>query len=93
MKLQHTQGKWEAFQNNFGVWRVGNFHEEKDIARQIHNKHDAMIIAAAPEMLEALIKVLSDPYDDKELYKRDVRMIIEIIERATGISIEEIFSQ
>lgn len=91
-KLQHTPGPWKydddplrmrihsEFDHDIVCHMVGNSASSMIQKREIKNAN-ARLIAAAPEMLEALITYyLESEYE----------FIADIIERATGLKIEEV---
>ena len=106
-KLQHTPGPWvisdEVDFDSFISGSTGKFENVicssprsykrgKNGCKNYAPWHDnKLLIAAAPEMLEALINVygLYLEYD----ICWDNRPIKQVIEKATGMSIEEVLSQ
>ena len=104
-KLKHTPGPWEIKQDdrgyfeNIGPLSMGFTHADDvwlDIAES-----DARLIAAAPEMLEALIieaknqviRIPSIKNIDEFVKNVGKTKIMQIIEKATGLTIEEILNE
>lgn len=89
-KLNHTPGPLRAI-------REGHFSSIIPVnggpdVGQILKREDAVLYAAAPEILEALIegvKVYGDNFDDIEQCEH-IHNSIKIIERATGKKWEEL---
>jgi hypothetical protein len=95
-KLQHTSGPWKECKR-------GDYSEDFDKQSQIiigdemricavhsydiESEANAHLIAAAPEMLEALI--FEAKISQNDICGIPIRLI-KIIEKATGMSIEEI---
>ena len=92
--LKHTKGPWKYEKGDdechpdmhFVCWE-GTGCEETTICETHYGEHDARLIAAAPDMLEALISSA----------KRDALRIgginpftVEAIETATGMRINEV---
>jgi hypothetical protein len=93
-KLQHTPGPWKyTISKNSGRHQISDakcggqvcaiWSRGKDITEA-----NARLIAAAPDMLEALISVYQI-YIDRDICC-DNEFIKSVIEKATGMSIEEI---
>jgi hypothetical protein len=97
-KLKHTKGPWGF--DSFGI-----FKKEYIIAPSLSNAEygcgrikeaDARLIAAAPEMLEALIESVKEGFALVRKYKaelpadwkEDKRVVA--IEKATGLKIKEV---
>lgn len=87
--LKHTPGPW----NEEGIYVILRYADKHDMDIDEVNKvmpwsvSDAKLIAAAPEMLEALI----DAYNILDFLKVDgVENIKYAIEKATDLSIEEV---
>ena len=89
-KLKHTPGPW----NEKGIYVILRYADKHDMDIEISDetmpwsREDAKLIAAAPEMLEALMetyKVLKN----KHLYATS-EILRNIIEKATGLKIEEV---
>ena len=92
-KLKHTPGPWEADVTNVFEYSGGKDRLHFRVARcdfdgQRNNEAiaNARLIAAAPEMLEALIKI----YNNANINGFEYVMVEELIERATGLKIEEV---
>ena len=92
-KLQHTPGPW----NEEGIYTILRYANKHDMDINESDKmmpwstDDARLIAAAPEMLEELIKIYTTMYmTQKECYWMPIKLVIE---KATGMSIEEVLSQ
>ena len=106
-KLKHTQGPWvisdEVDFDSFISGSTGKFENVicssprsykrgKNGCKNYAPWHDnKLLIAAAPEMLEALIELYKWLYS-KEYYQT-AEILKELIEKATGMSIEEVLSQ
>lgn len=90
MKLEHTPGPWnvERLENNHPVIisdeDITIAYPQFSLETMGHNEANARLIAAAPDMLEALIKV----YNVSDMALR--AYIRYFIERATGKPIEEV---
>ena len=75
-EARHTPGPWAVEQLEVdvaaGVYRVSKFGIacRKDVARLIHSRTDARLIAAAPEMLEALQEIR--PEIEREIEQREL---------------------
>jgi hypothetical protein len=93
-KLQHTSGPWKyTISKNSGRHQISDakcggqvcaiWSRGKDITEA-----NARLIAAAPDMLEALISVYQI-YIDRDICC-DNEFIKSVIEKATSMSIEEI---
>ena len=99
--LKHTPGPWKYEPGeeelgykirHFVAWG-GTECDQTTVCETNYGEHDARLIAAAPEMLEALIYLLrvADPYRTGGMqHQRDaISMSIAAIEKATGMKIEE----
>jgi len=104
MKLDHTPGPWKSVNcgnhwNNPYLERY-EIHYGNDgecIADTVYRPEDARLIAAAPDMLDHIIQDAADelsndywsnkPFDD---WKKGRSRLVKIIERATGMKIEEV---
>ena len=100
MKLQHTQGPWVMdYHGTIGhIKTLCNPHVHtktiikyrysmcEEILTEEEIQANARLIAAAPEMLEALIDVYR-LYIDRDICC-DNELIKSVIEKATGMSIE-----
>jgi hypothetical protein len=96
-KLQHTSGPWKyTISKNSGRHQISDakcggqvcaiWSRGKDITEA-----NARLIAAAPEMLEALMEVAKYwQYDYDTFIYMIKNNVSKIIEKATGMSIEEI---
>jgi len=58
MSTQHTPGPWQHGVENEGYF-IANGELRPDIAKCIRSRPDADLIAAAPELLEELIKAVA----------------------------------
>jgi hypothetical protein len=105
-KLQHTPGPWvftgsmhkKAYLVNGGdkyICSVWDHLREDDNGHPIdmdkEMQSNARLIAAAPEMLEALIEQYKWLYS--KAYYQTAELLKLLIEKATGMSIEEVLSQ
>jgi hypothetical protein len=63
MATKHTPGPWHVDgltrSGDVAVWSVHPFNQAMHSVASAHNTADARLIAAAPEMLEALGEVIS----------------------------------
>jgi hypothetical protein len=98
MKLKHTPGPWK-FSKNQDYPRTILFGKDRtifEIFTPIEEKHkaDLRIISCAPEMLELLLKLVKNPAKQEhqidELIHDAHCKGRELIERATGLTIEEV---
>jgi hypothetical protein len=101
--LKHTPGKWVVFfKHKYREWHVGipsehsfkfdlnsNGIPPNDLDKLEESEANARLIAAAPEMLKALINIYNYSNNDStdKYFLRETR---DLIERATGMKIEEI---
>lgn len=97
-KLKHTPGPW----NEEGIYVILRYADKHDMDIDESDKvmpfstSDARLIAAAPEMLEALIEQCKN---FKQVYPltwyqfNEIQSTIKAIERATGLSIEEVLAK
>ena len=108
MKLQHTPGPWVLFNavdeyytsiipdREDRIFDICHFHFPVDKIEYAECEANARLIAAAPDMLEALISIQAGllPYIDESGIMRVSlhcwRDLKSIIESATGLSIEEV---
>jgi hypothetical protein len=98
-KLRHTPGPWKITRRSDDyidpIEQVGEikpgFTHADDAWLEI-TEPDARLIAAAPEMLEALISAYSEIKEYTELAKMygEPEYTKEIIEKATGLPIDEV---
>jgi hypothetical protein len=106
MKLKHTPYTWEPRERVVGTYGDNISHEciicvipDKNFAPRgfADWKYNANLIAAAPEMLDALIEHMKK-YKDKILFEKSeshlisFREMINAIEKATDMSIDEVLS-
>jgi hypothetical protein len=96
MKTQHTPGPWHADTNVAGDYTQVKAHPNKFICevdgreKEYQNEANARLIAAAPELLEALADlcyVVGHTYKDSKVFK-DARAVIA---KATGENINQQF--
>ena len=95
-KLKHTPGPW----NEEGIYVILRYADKHDMDIEESDtimpwsRDDARLIAAAPEMLEALIyfskRIKSG--SAKNVKTKTYKKYIELIERVTGKKIEEVLS-
>lgn len=94
MELKHTKGPLKTSpaiygdeENNYIVDDEFDIHsEDGKILAYTLKKEDALLYSCAPEMLEALIEL-------HKIYGNECSYITEqLIERATGLKIEEVLS-
>lgn len=97
LNLKHSPGPWEATKGHIGSKIADFVRTDKKFydGMHIHNgekvfgistpesEANARLIAAAPEMLETLIKL----YKGDDMFKGTLQ---NLIEKATGLPIEEI---
>jgi hypothetical protein len=91
-KLKHTPPPWKvaSYKNYAYTTSEIQFGTEGEcVAEVVHEIEDARLIAAAPEMLKALIYVLDERKRGVDNGKTD-NMIQDIIEKATGQKIEDL---
>ena len=90
---KHTPGPWSYIGNGDVVARSENYcGGEKDIASVFLTANDedeanSRLIAAAPDLLEALREVLNNPagdYDASDGYENAVKQARAAIAKATG---------
>jgi len=89
IKFKHTPGPWEV--NIYNGHHVISPKNGRTIAScNIPNhKANAHLIAAAPEMLEALIEIWKYHLENREAMPWEIKAIIE---KATGLPIEEVLN-
>ena len=90
-KLKFTKGPWEI--NNLGDIVDSQGFMIAEMPGYKGHDDNAYLIAAAPEMLEALIEWLKASYIDYkniEDFKNQFYRQIPVIEKATGMTIEEV---
>ena len=91
MKFKHTPGPWEASRpkGSNGWWNINDPLEDPMLfLATVYNneENNARLIAAAPDLLNALIDAIEVLLDNDIDFIRGV----DVIERATGMKIEEI---
>jgi len=95
-KLKHTPGPWEK--RSIPKCKRAIYRKDKKglcislvLGDNLKEQADAnaRLIVAAPEMIEALIKI----YMHSDLYPIDSDYVINLIEKATGMSIEEVLDE
>ena len=99
MSLKYTPGPWK-YKLSLETFTIFCEKVGRAICRKVINENDARLIAAAPEMLELLIKRYVDLIKAIPLFEdhnREECMIIideykQIIEKATGMTIEEVLN-
>lgn len=102
--LKHTPGPW-FFNNDFTISNrdvtgdrpfgndiclvfVDNYKNENAIKQ---SEVDGLLIAAAPEMLEAIISYLKRiEYAEEIDSMRSYKEFIDVVEKATGMKIDEV---
>jgi len=96
MKLQHTPGPWEScdrgdYGDFDGMSQVILGNDMRICVAHSSDKEgeaNARLIAAAPEMISELIKIFNTLYNTQpECYWMPIK---DVIEKATGMSIEEV---
>lgn len=106
-KLQHTPGPWDKdYNGTIGHIKTlckPDVHTKtiikyrynmcEEILTEEEIEANARLIAAAPEMLEALIWFVRRVRNGEVHSKRTYARYVEIIEKATGMSIEEVLSE
>ena len=103
-KLQHTQDNWrirktvdESGDYPFPTYDILAVHEwgPECVACAFQNPYNARLIAAAPEMLDELLTVFKGmkEYDCGGLDDYSTIRLKDLIEKATGMSIEEVLSK
>ena len=97
MKLKHTPGPWKVItcggttiENEKDFHVVSNGKEFICSTWGKPNIPNARLIAAAPEMLEELIEALDRSMRGVETSKINAMRLKDIIESATGFTIEEV---
>lgn len=114
MKLKHTPGPWvyqggddASCEVNIGESTASIPRHDKNTGEYVFSRQkmeaNARLIAAAPEMLDALINIMKtaficatvSPCEKGETGKHceDVQKIIDAIESATGLKIEEVLAE
>lgn len=94
-KLKHTPGPWESgikyipYEYDFCYVRIPN-GTTISISPALENEANARLIAAAPEMLDALIYFVKRVREGSIRSQKTYHMYIDIIEKATGMTIEEV---
>ena len=101
-KLKHTPGPWSWQEGdryirmrNEDSEKKGYWSESQKITETyyVNNSEETMsnnlLIAAAPEMLEALIMIYKVWHEDSIL----ISSVKSVIEKATGLKIEEILNE
>ena len=93
IELKHTPKPWDE-NGLYVILRYADKHDmdfEKSEENMPYSREDAKLIAAAPEMLEALIKwhkiIFDKKYTDDSMLESQSRALIE---KATGLKIEEV---
>jgi hypothetical protein len=97
-KLKHTPAPWAAFKSELGIC-VTTDNSPLGVPEtpliclisdqnsfNAEDKANTRLIAAAPEMLDGLIQI----YKTLKINSMDINGLRGIIERATGLSIEEV---
>lgn len=97
MKIEHTPGPWKAYELPQKIgYATHEIHFNDDgecVAEIVHGEANAQLIAAAPDLLEALIRLIeAKNYKDElgkdsdyELMKENaLRSAKEAIKKATG---------
>lgn len=79
---KHTSGPWQHGTENEGYF-IANGELRPDIAKAIQSEADANLIAAAPDLLEALAEYVNADPVDEELNGRK-RMARAAINKAIG---------
>ena len=98
MKLKHTPGPWRAKRfsviksNGYKITQNRPAGAAPEAWEEIDKTYEAnaRLIAAAPEMLEALIEQYKWLYS--KAYYQTAELLKELIEKATGMSIEEVLN-
>lgn len=97
-KLQHTPGPWQIGtpppngEQTIGL-NNGLMIAISTTGDNIDSKANARLIAAAPEMLEALMEVAKYWQYDYETFIYMIKNnVSKIIEKATGLTIEEVLA-
>lgn len=98
MSTNHTPGPWrfEEHDGNYEIWNhntkvavVNQAHEIDDEKRSLENLENAHLLAAAPDLLNALI-AMRDTFDKVRLggltkgESRAIRLMGEAINKARG---------
>lgn len=102
--LKHTEGPWRYEKGDeechpdqhFVCWN-GTGCEETTICETHYGEHDARLIAAAPDMLEALMLAYEELLNiarlhdwHSETFRVKIEKITTAIEKATGAKIDEV---
>jgi hypothetical protein len=83
MKTKHTPGKWVISQlDPHPVIRADN--AEQTVIAWVQYARDSQILAAAPELLAALIELCADKYLSDPINSDRMKNARAAIQRATG---------
>lgn len=91
METQHTESPWKVVElpakSGIPATHEIQFGEDGEcVAEWVHKKEDAKLIAAAPDMLRALIEIEGEVCDDDA----NIKILLEIIDRVKKIAYETI---
>jgi len=92
-KLKHTPGPWK-FKLSLETFTIFCEKVGRAVCRGIKNESDARLISCAPEMLNELITVFKGvrEYDNGGLDDYSPIRLKKLIEKATGLTIEEVLN-
>jgi len=74
MEFKGTKGEWEIYTDEFDNHNITNNGHYLGEARSVY---DAKLIAAAPEMLEMLLKTLDNISDEYCNLKEEIEQLIK----------------
>lgn len=85
MPTTYTEGPWAASAGERGeCWITPEYHRNHPVARGIFKAADARLIAAAPELLDALLSIIEDSVARDGLTHAQVEAARAAIAKATG---------
>lgn len=88
---KHTPGPWTAYKRpepvGFAEWEIYYGTDTECVAEVVHEEANARLIAAAPELLEALQAVIRNDAENRDEFGLSVnvcKQAIAAIAKATG---------
>jgi len=85
MKFKGNKGEWKISHYDSNGYKSTEIHYGNDgecVAEHVANEHDAKLIAAAPELLEALQNVYNDLESWKYIHNDARELILNAINKA-----------